>query len=82
MDLNLRYAKLYFDTSTFDKITEDQAATPVDKISAIGGTIGLLTGFSLNQWGGNNLFCSENIYQLYEKEYKKNLTKIETIGLS
>ena len=47
LDLNLRYVKLYFDTSTFDKITEDQAATPVDKLSAIGGTMGLLTGFSL-----------------------------------
>ena len=35
------------DTSTFDKITKDRAAKFVDMLSAIGGTMGLLTGFSL-----------------------------------
>ena len=36
-----------FDTPTFDKITKDRAAKFVDMFSAIGGTMGLLTGFSV-----------------------------------
>ena len=35
------------DTPTFDKITKDRAAKFVDILSAIGGTMGLLTGFSI-----------------------------------
>ena len=33
--------------TTFDKITKDRAAKFVDMLSAIGGTMGLLTGFSI-----------------------------------
>ena len=43
----LRYVRISFDTPTFDKITKDRAAKFVDMLSAIGGTMGLLTGFSL-----------------------------------
>ena len=39
--------KIYFDTPTFDKIKKDRAAKFVDMLSAIGGTMGLLTGFSI-----------------------------------
>ena len=39
--------KIYFDVTTFDKITKDRAAKFVDMLSAIGGTMGLLTGFSI-----------------------------------
>ena len=39
--------KIKFDTSTFDRVTKDQAAKFVDILSAIGGTMGLLTGFSI-----------------------------------
>ena len=38
---------IYFDTPGFDEITKDTAAKFVDRLSAIGGTFGLLTGFSL-----------------------------------
>ena len=44
---NLRFVKIEFDTSTFDKVTKDRAAKFVDMLSAIGGTMGLLTGFSI-----------------------------------
>ena len=44
---HLRYVRIYFDTPTFDKITKDRAAKFVDMLSAIGGTMGLLTGFSI-----------------------------------
>ena len=39
--------RIYFDTPTFDIITKDRAAKFVDMLSAIGGTMGLLTGFSI-----------------------------------
>ena len=39
--------RIYFDGSTFDVITKDRAAKFVDIISAIGGTLGLFTGFSI-----------------------------------
>ena len=43
----LRVVRIYFDTPTFDIITKDRAAKFVDMLSAIGGTMGLLTGFSI-----------------------------------
>ena len=43
----LRYVRIYFDTPTFDRITKDRAAKFVDMLSAIGGTMGLPTGFSI-----------------------------------
>ena len=39
--------RIYFDTPTFDRIEKDRAAKFVDILSAIGGTMGLLTGFSI-----------------------------------
>ena len=44
---NLRFVRIYFDTPTFDRITMDRSAKFVDMLSAIGGTMGLLTGFSI-----------------------------------
>ena len=44
---NLRYVGIIFDTPTFDRIEKDRAAKFVDMLSAIGGTMGLLTGFSI-----------------------------------
>ena len=43
----LHYIQVYFDIPKFDRITKDRAAKFVDMLSAIGGTMGLLTGFSL-----------------------------------
>ena len=44
---HLRLVRIFFDTPTFDRITKDRAAKFVDYVSAIGGTMGLLTGFSI-----------------------------------
>ena len=41
------YIKIQFNAPVFDKATKDRAAKFVDKLSAIGGTMGLLTGFSI-----------------------------------
>ena len=43
----LRFVRIYFDTATLDRITKDRSAKFVDQLSAIGGTMGLLTGFSI-----------------------------------
>ena len=43
----MKFVRIYFDVTTFDKITKDRAAKFVDMLSAIGGTMGLLTGFSI-----------------------------------
>ena len=43
----LRFVRIYFDTPTFERIEKDRAAKFVDMLSAIGGTMGLLTGFSI-----------------------------------
>ena len=42
-----RYVRIYFDATTFDIVTKDRAAKFVDIISALGGTLGLFTGFSI-----------------------------------
>ena len=43
----MKYVRIYFDATTFERITKDRAAKFVDMLSAIGGTMGLLTGFSI-----------------------------------
>ena len=41
------FVRIYFETQTFDQVTKDRAAKFEDMLSAIGGTMGLLTGFSI-----------------------------------
>ena len=44
---DLKYIRIHIDTTTFDRVKKDSAAKFVDKLSAVGGTMGLLTGFSI-----------------------------------
>ena len=44
---NLSFVRIFFDTPTFDRITKDDAAKFVNILAAVGGTMGLLTGFSI-----------------------------------
>ena len=44
---NLKIVNIYFDTPAYNQITKDRAAKFEDQLSAIGGTMGLLTGFSI-----------------------------------
>ena len=39
MKLDLKYVRIYFDATTFDRITKDRAAKFVDKLSVIGGML-------------------------------------------
>ena len=43
----LHRVEILFNTPTFDKIKMDERANFVVKMSSFGGTMGLLTGFSL-----------------------------------
>ena len=66
--LNLKFVRIYFDTPTFERITKDRAAKFVDMLSAIGGTMGLLTGFSIIS-GVEILYLAINI--IFELIHKK-----------
>ena len=66
----LRYVRIYFDTPKFDLITKDRAAKFVDMLSAIGGTMGLLTGFSIISGVEILYFAAKMIWKAYQK--KKN----------
>ena len=66
----LRYVRIYFDTPTFDRITKDRAAKFVDMLSAIGGTMGLLTGFSIISGVEILYFVCKSIFANFRK--KKN----------
>ena len=68
----LRYVKIKFDTSTFDRVTKDQAAKFVDILSAIGGTMGLLTGFSIIS-AVEILYFAAKIIINYLRKFKTNL---------
>ena len=42
----LKLVQIYFDTATYDKIERDVKVTLEAQLGLIGGTMGLLTGFS------------------------------------
>ena len=64
---NLRFVRIYFDTPTFERITKDRAAKFVDMLSAIGGTMGLLTGFSIISGVEILFFAIESFLKILKK---------------
>ena len=64
----LRFVRIYFDTPTFDRITKDRAAKFVDMLSAIGGTMGLLTGFSIISGVEIFYFATIIIYKMFKNK--------------
>ena len=46
-DVTLKYLRIFFEAEPYDKITKDSSAKFTDILAAIGGTMGLLTGFSI-----------------------------------
>ena len=67
---NLRFVRIYFDTPAFNKITKDRAAKFVDQLSAIGGTMGLLTGFSIISGVEIVYFALKIVLNMMKKERK------------
>ena len=65
---DLKMVRIYYDATTFERVTKDKAAKFVDMLSAIGGTMGLLTGFSIIS-GIEILYFSYKIMaQLFSKK--------------
>ena len=64
----LRYVRISFDTSTFDRITKDRAAKFVDMMSAIGCTMGLLTGFFIISGAETVYFAGKMIFDMIRKK--------------
>ena len=62
--------RIYFDTPTFDRITKDRAAKFVDMLSAIGGTMGLLTGFSIISGVEMIYFAAKIVFNLMKKPHE------------
>jgi len=71
---NLRYIKVEFDTPTFDTITKDKAAKWQDQLSVIGGTMGLLTGFSIISGVEIGYFSVKIILGLIKKNVFKKIS--------
>ena len=67
----LRYVKIYFETPTFDRIEKDRAAKFVDMLSAIGGTMGLLTGFSIISGVEIIYFTAKIVWNIIRKNKNK-----------
>ena len=67
----LRYVKIYFETPTFDRIEKDRAAKFVDMLSAIGGTMGLLTGFSIISGVEILYFTAKIVWNIIRKNKNK-----------
>ena len=70
MEVYLKYVRIYFDTPTFDRITKDRAAKFVDMLSAIGGTMGLLTGFSIISGVEIVYFATKIVWEIFLKRGK------------
>ena len=68
----MHYVRIYFDTPTFDRIKKDRSAKFVDKLSAIGGTMGLLTGFSIISGVEILYFLIKFIFKFIQKLDKVN----------
>ena len=43
----MKLVQIYFDTATFDKIERDEKVKFTAALGLVGGTMGLLTGFSI-----------------------------------
>ena len=68
MESSLKYVRIFFDTPTFDRVTKDRAAKFVDMLSAIGGTMGLLTGFSIISGVEILYFAVKGVWKIIKKK--------------
>ena len=77
--MDLKYLRIYFDASTFDIVTKDRAAKFVDMISAIGGTLGLFTGFSVMSAFEIVYFGIKIIFEAIKAKNAKKISKVAVI---
>ena len=72
MKMKLRFVRIYFDATSFDKVVKDRADKPIDILSAIGGTMGLLTGFSIISGVEIVYFLIRFVSNVAKEKLKKN----------
>ena len=71
--------QIYFDTATYDKIEKDVKMTLTAQIGLIGGTMGLLTGFSILSGVEILYFAAKWVFSL--KKYRAKFeAKSNTVG--
>ena len=75
----MRYVRIFFDTPTFDRITKDRAAKFVDMLSAVGGTMGLLTGFSIISGVEILYFASKIMWKIVKRKKVRAAIKSEVL---
>ena len=71
-----KYVRIYFDAATFDIVTKDRAAKFVDILAAIGGTLGLPTGFSIVSAFEIVYFGIKIILEILRKKIAKGKVKV------
>ena len=71
-----KYVRIYFDAATFDIVTKDRANKFVDMISAIGGTLGLFTGFSIISAFEIIYFGIKIILEIFREIINKDKVKV------
>ena len=71
--------RIFFDTPTFDRITKDRAAKFVDMLSAVGGTMGLLTGFSIISGVEILYFASKIMWKIVKRKKVRAAIKSEVL---
>ena len=65
----LQLVQIYFDTATFDDIERDKKIKTEAQLSLIGGTMGLLTGFSIIS-GVEIIFFLSRLITIFKKYWK------------
>ena len=73
---DLRFVKIIFDAKPYyDRVIKDRAEKFVDMLSAIGGTMGLLTGFSIISGVEIVYFAAKIILDALCRGFKKKRDK-------
>ena len=72
----LHWVKIYFPTPTFEQIKNDAKANLETKLSAVGGTMGLLTGFSIISGVEIMYFATKIFFGIVQKKIRKKGGKI------
>ena len=68
----LHWVRIYFSSPTFDRVTRDEKANFVTKLSAVGGTMGLFAGFSIISGIELLYFAFHLLFCFIVNNYKKS----------
>ena len=67
----LHWIRIYFSSPTFDKVTRDEKANFVTKLSAIAGTMGLFAGFSIISGIESLYFAFQFLFRVIGNNWRK-----------